>query len=209
MDDPRVFAIMLTVLLAAAAAAPITAWLFGRQQVNAMALRRGWHNLAQRTGLTFESGQSPANARVVGTYRGRALRLALAPAPLGTRLEVAMHCATCGQLAIAERSWRAQLQAALRGSRTQRGTEQARFEQRFELLAEPATLGAPLAHSTSLQHKLLLAHPALAVRAQGDSVLVTEPGVVADPEYLMLLLDLASDVARLVEAGSPRPEPAG
>lgn len=213
MDDPRVFALVLSVLLAAATAAPLTAWLLGRQQVNVMALRRGWYSLAQRAGLTFETGQSPTQAAIVGTYRGRALRLALTPpagatAPPGTRLELAMRCPTCGQLAIGERSWRDQLQVVLRGRKAPRGTEAARFERRFELWSEPVTLRDPLAHSSSLKHKLLLAHPAVSVRAAGASVQVTEPGVVADPEYLLLLLDLASDVARLVEAGSLRPESA-
>jgi hypothetical protein len=189
------------------------AWLFGRQQVNPMALRRGWYSLAQRAGLTFETGHGPANARIVGTYRGRALHLALtqpprATAPLGTRLEVAMHCPTCGQLAIAERGWRAQFGAAWRSRAAAHTAEQARFQRRFELWSEPAALREPLARSSSLQRKLLLTHPAVTVRAAGDCVQVSEPGVVADPEYLLLLLDLASDVARLVEAGSPRPEPA-
>ena len=164
--------------------------------------RRVWADLAAQTGLQFEPGTWFTSPRVTGTYRQHELTLDTFSRGTGkrrttyTRIVVYVNNQANVYLAIYEEGVFSKIGKFFGQEGIQVGDEE--IDRRFIIKCRPGTFAARLFTSISLRAKLLQART-INIEVDGRELHYEHRGTDAEPDALMFLFDLLTDLAMFVE----------
>jgi hypothetical protein len=201
MDRQLLLELALAFLLVMFGAAPWVLPRFDDRTRPGAGYQRAWTRVAARAGLSFDAGTGFAGARVTGHYRSRSLALSLLPvrsklASPHTSMRMGLRQPVDGSLTIAAVGRAARLRRRLASRTGHAAPDTARL--RFDVASTPGLLAERLLASPALRRKLSQAGP-LRLELQGSHLVLTQPVVLLDAEYIVFLFDLMNDVARLIE----------
>jgi hypothetical protein len=171
------------------------------RQRNSSDYQKAWYQLAPRLGLTFEPGEHYASPRITGSYRGRTATLDLAlergdTFGTYTRVMVSTREAISGSFSLVENDFFGRIGALWNAIRSSK--QRNIIFWRFEIISNPVKLGHQLLASTNLRTKLLQT-PEIEVNIDGHLVILKQRGIVKDSEKAAFLIDLTSEITRLLE----------
>jgi len=167
---------------------------------------KAWRQVAARAGLTFEPGVLLGSPRVIGNYRGRALRLDAFARRHGTRdvtrytrIALAVNNRAGVVLTLRREGVFSPIAKALGVEDIRLGD--AEVDRRFIIQSRPATFAATLFAARDLRQRLLQvrAPHLVAVEAAELRLEQVEVSIEKDVDSWVSLFDLVSDLAEQVE----------
>jgi hypothetical protein len=169
--------------------------------------RHPWHELANRTGLTF----TPASClglygwpSVHGQYRGRELVLYAAGDSLieslsdDTKIRVAVKHAPGASFSLSPPMWPAVTRVSPPKGRVLVGDDE--FDRAFLLRGRPEEFVATVFASAELRQRTLGLRPGTGLMLGSTEIWMEGPGLERDVDYLQFVFDLLCDLAEEVEA---------
>jgi hypothetical protein len=163
---------------------------------------KAWRELAESTGLTYESGGFLGSPLVTGTYRGHQLTLDTFTRGTGksrqtyTRMVLFVNNQTNAYLALYQESVFSKVGKFFGMQDVQVGDED--FDRRFIIKSRPENYVSGLLMTGDLRQKLLEAR-SVNIELDGRELHFEQLGFLTKQEYLRSVFDLLSDVAAAIE----------
>jgi len=166
------------------------------------AREKAWRELAESTGLTYESGGFFGSSSVTGTYRGHSLTLDTFTRGAGkhrriyTRIVLFVNNRDNAYLALYQESVFSKVGKFFGMQDIQVGDED--LDRKFIIKSRPETFAVNLLLTGGLRTKLLEAR-SLNIELDGRELHFEQMGVSTNQDYLRSVFDLLSDVAAAIE----------
>lgn len=178
------------------------AFIFVAIYFSRRAREKAWRELADSTGLTYESGGFLGSSRVTGTYRSHSLTLETFTRGTGksrttyTRIVLFVNNQTGAYLALYEEGFFSKIGKFFGMQDIQIGDEE--LDQRFIIKSRPESYAAGLLRVGGLRQRLMEMRP-LNIELDGRELHFEQVGVLKNLDYLRSLFDLLSDLAGAIE----------
>ncbi len=181
----------------------VSAISIGAAVLTRQRLQRQWSDLASRAGLSMEGGSALAMPSVVGTYRGRPIRLHTYTRSHGrsstrySAINLTVSNPAGGSLSLRRERWYDSVGQALGMEDIQIGD--ALFDQRFRIASRPPEFAVRVFQGNEPLRSALMQAPPVQIELQGGMLHHRQTGLETNTDRLMALFDVMSSLADAVE----------